>query len=241
MEQLVSHLLSILGGVPAPLVYLIAAVWVGFESAGIGVPIEPMMLFVGSLAARANLGQSAAGHQVNFFLAVLATALGCVAFSALAYTIGRSVGTAEIARVGRFVGLNQQRADHIELWLRHRGAAGVFIARITPIVRTFGSFIMGAAELPLPTFVLGTFVGSLVYCGAWIFAGVQLGANYPALLHTFDQYKGVGVALVVGIIAVVVVLHHFAGRLTLRRMAAHFHLHHAQHTVAATAPSSLSS
>jgi membrane protein DedA with SNARE-associated domain len=51
MTNLVDHLIQILGSVPAFLVYVIAAVWMGLESAGIGVPIEPMMLFVGSLAA----------------------------------------------------------------------------------------------------------------------------------------------------------------------------------------------
>ena len=41
MEQLFTQAISIMSAVPSPLVYLIAALWVGIESAGIGVPIEP--------------------------------------------------------------------------------------------------------------------------------------------------------------------------------------------------------
>ncbi len=81
MTNLVNHLIQILGSVPALLVYLIAAVWMGLESAGIGVPIEPMMLFIGSLAA---------GTHPHIFLplAILCAALGCLLFAFIAYTIG---------------------------------------------------------------------------------------------------------------------------------------------------------
>jgi membrane protein DedA with SNARE-associated domain len=220
VEQFVTQLLSILGQVPAPVVYLIAAVWVGLESAGIGVPIEPMMLFLGSLAAQ--------GH-VYLPLSILALAVGCLAFASLAYLIGQRGGTVAITRVGRFVGLTQVRADHIELWLRERGAMGVFIARLTPIVRTFGSFIMGAADVPPQTFAIGTFVGALVYCGVWTIIGTLLGARYKEVLGAFDRYKFFGVAGVVLIIVLVAVAHHFAGRLSLRRMEQYFHLHHGKH------------
>ena len=220
MEQLVTNLLALLGQVPPPLVYLIGAVWVGFESAGIGLPIEPMMLFVGSLAAQ--------GH-VNLALSILLLAVGCLFFASLAYLIGARGGTAAITRVGRFVGLTQIRADHIELWLRQRGAVAVFIARLTPIVRTFGSFIMGAADVPPHIFVLGTFAGALVYCGAWTILGDVLGARYEVVLGAFDRYKFFGVFAVVLIIAAVTTAHHFAGRFTLHRIAAYFHTHAGKH------------
>lgn len=222
VEHLVSNLITLLGSVPVPLIYLLAAVWLGLESAGIGVPIEPMLLFVGSLAAQGT---------VNPILAVVATGLGCLAFATLAYGIGRREGTAAIARVGRFVGLNQTRADHIELWLRRRGALGVFIARETPLVRTYGSFIMGAADVPLPTFMLGTFAGALLYCGIFITLGDLLGANYRAPLHYLDQFGVRGVAIAAAVVLVAVILHHFWGRLTWRRLAAHFRRHHAAATV----------
>ncbi|MBF6590264.1 MAG: DedA family protein [Ktedonobacterales bacterium] len=216
MQQVVTQLLSLLSQVPAPLVYLIAALWVGLESAGIGLPIEPMMLFVGSLAAQ---------RTINLPLAILVLATGCLVFASLAYLIGMRAGTATIAQVGRFVGLTKVRADHIELWLRERGALGVFGARLTPIVRTFGSFVMGAADIPARTFALGTFAGALVYCGAWTIGGYVLGERYKAVLGAFDRYKGLGLLGLVVIIVAVALAHHFWGRLSLKRMA-HYFSHH---------------
>lgn len=226
MEQLVSQLIAVMSQVPPPLIYVIAAVWVGLESAGVGLPIELMLLFVGSLGAEG---------KTILPLAIFCAAVGCLAFATAAYEIGKRVGTQSITRVGRFVGLNQTRADHIELWMRHRGAAGVLIARETPMVRTYGSYIMGAADIPLATFVLGTFVGSLVYCALWIIVGAVLGKDYEAPLHHLDQIGTPGIAIAVGVVVLVALLHHFAGRLGLHRIALHFRRHQqAQLAVAAT-------
>jgi len=220
VEQFVSHTFAVMGDIWPPLIYLIAAAWVGVESAGIGLPIEPMMLFTGSLAAQG---------KTSLVLTVLITAFGCLAFASLAYVIGRREGTGAIARFGRIVGLNQTRADHLELWLRHRGAAGVFIARVTPMVRTFGSYVMGAADIAATTFALSTLAGSLVYCGGWIVAGYLLGENYRAPL-TFlqDHFSGGAVLILAAIALALVVLHHFLGRLGLHRVALHFRRHAAQ-------------
>lgn len=226
VEQIVHAVLLALAAVPAVAVYAICAGWLGLESAGIGVPIEIMLLFEGSLVAQ---------QKVNLLIAIICTSLGCLLFAALAYFIGRRVGTVAIARVGRFVGLNQVRADHIELWLRNKGARGVFIARVTPMVRTYSSYIMGAAEIGLLTFLIGTFLGALLYNGIFIVLGMLLGKDYERPLHALDQFGVGGIAAVVGGIVLVVLLHHFWGRLILRSIARHFHRHHARHHAEATA------
>jgi membrane protein DedA with SNARE-associated domain len=225
LEQFVTQLLKFLGEVPAPLVYLIGAVWVGLESSGIGLPIEPMMIFLGSLAAQ--------GH-VNLVLSIVVLSLGCLAFASLAYAIGKRAGTLAITRVGHYIGLTPERADHIELWLRQRGAPAVFIARETPIVRTFGSFIMGAADVPLQLFALGTLAGALVYDGVWTVLGFALGARYKVILDAFDRYKFVGLLAVVLIVAVVVAAHHLVGARALQRLEAYFHRHHGKHRATVT-------
>ncbi|MFI5271832.1 MAG: DedA family protein [Ktedonobacterales bacterium] len=224
MEHVVQSALLLMSGVPAVLVYIIAATWLGMESAGIGLPIEIMLLFEGSLAAQ---------HKVNVVAAIVITSLGCLLFASLAFVIGRRVGTVAIARVGRFVGLNQARAEHIELWLRHRGARGVFIARETPMVRTYSSYIMGAAEISLPTFLIGTLLGALLYNGVFIALGDLLGKDYVKPLNYMDQFGVGGIAIVAGGIVALMVLHHFWGRLTLRAIARHFRLHHARRHAAA--------
>lgn len=226
MEHFVSQLIAALGSVPLAATYLIAAVWMGLESSGIGVPIEPVLLFLGSLAAQGS---------VNVPLVIACASVGCLVGATLAYIIGRRVGMATVARFGRYVGLTQARIEHIDAWLRHRGPLGVFLLRLTPVIRTFGSFVVGEAEIPVPVFLVGTLAGAVVYNGIWVIVGSFLGANYRAPLHYLDQFGSRGVALALVVVLVVVGLHHFWGRLALRRMALHFHRHHHQHTPAVVA------
>lgn len=219
MEQLFTNLITLMSSVPLPLVFLIVAVWVGIESAGIGVPIEPMMLFAGSLAAQSH------SPLLEAAVFIVCAALGCLVFASVAYEVGKRVGTRAITRVGRIIGLNQTRADHIELWLRHRGGIGVFIARETPMVRTFGSYIMGAADIPPATFALSTFGGSVLYCGIWIVLGTILGADYAQALGYLGRIGTPGILVALAIVLMVVVLHHFAGRLGFRRIKLHYLRH----------------
>lgn len=229
MEQFVTNALNTLAAVPLVITLVLVAVWVGLESAGIGVPIEPVMLFLGSLAAKEH---AVAIAVVGTFCA----AAGCIAFSSLAYYIGQRLGTIAITRVGRYVGLTEARAEHIELWLRRRGTLGVFIARETPMVRTYGSFVMGAAGVPKRKFLIGTALGALLYCGIFIALGTLLGNNYKAALDWMQKHFGTrDILMVWGIIILLFVAHHFWGRLSLRRLASHFRRHTlAKETVAAS-------
>ena len=220
MEQLVTNLINTLSSVPAIVVYLLAAVWVGIECVGIGVPVEPVMLFLGSLAG-------AGGHgKINAGLAILITGLACLLFGFISYGLGKRFGSEAIARYGRFIGLKPPRADHIELWLRRHGAVGVTAIRSTPFVRSFCSFISGVADIPVPSFALGTFLGSAFYCGVWIVIGDLLGANYKAAFTYLGKFGPIGIAVVVAIIVVITALHWLAGRQAYRRLEDHFKLHH---------------
>ena len=230
MEYVASQLISAMGGVPVALIYVIAGVWVGLNSAGLNVPTEPVMLFVGSLAATVGTRGEAHAGRINVLLAILATAVGSVLFGVLAYVLGKRYGNQVIQRVGRYVGLPSTRADHIELWLRHRGLLGVTISRLVPLVRSFSALISGMAEIPMNTFLIGTFLGSAIYCGIWLLLGAWLGAEYVEVFRGLDHLGWFGVAAVVVLILAIWTLHRYGRFLALRQLAAHFHLfHHLRH------------
>jgi membrane protein DedA with SNARE-associated domain len=217
VEQLATQVIGALATVPVALIYVISAIWVGIESDGIGVPVEPVMLFVGSLAA--------AGHVI-LPVAILATGVGCVVLGTVSFMLGRRYGPKVLSRFGRFVGLTPARADHLELWLRHRGLLGIILLRMTPLLRSFSSFICGTAEISPARFAIGTFIGSAVYSGAWIVLGFFLGEDYRAPLHFLDQLGVRGLLIALGVVLVLVVLHRLAGRFAWLRVALHFHRHH---------------
>lgn len=220
MEQIATELIKVSNGLPVALIYVVASLWIGLECAGIGLPVEPIMLFLGSLAATANHG------KVSAWLAIFVTSLVCILFGFISYTIGRRFGTKFVSRFGRYIGLKPARANHIELWLRRHGAIGVTAIRAMPLARTWCSIISGIADVATPSFIIGTFIGSAIYCAIWIVLGIILGANYQVALGYFDRFGLTGIAIAAGVVVAVIVLHWLLGRLAYFHLARHFHLHH---------------
>lgn len=218
MEHLANQLIAYMSTVPEVVIYLIAAGWMVLEGVGIGVPIEPMMLFVGSLAAL---------HHANLPVGIAAMSVGCLVGTTVAYGIGRTLGTRVVTKFGRFVGLTPARVEHIDLWLRHRGALGVFLLRLAPMVRTLCPFVEGEAGIQPHIFLIGTLAGAAVYNTIWAVLGFILGHNYRVALRYADDLGPWGIVLVVVLIVAVMVLHRVGTMLWWRRLEAHFHLHHA--------------
>jgi membrane protein DedA with SNARE-associated domain len=216
VENLATFLINTLDGVPALAIYALAAAWVGVECIGIGLPVEPVMLFVGSLAA--------SGH-INVVLAIVMAGVGCVVLGSISYVLGWRFGNTAITRYGRFVGLAADRSAHLETWLRRRGALGVMGLRSTPLVRSWCSFVSGIAEVSPANFIVGTFVGSAFYSGVWLVVGDLLGKNYRAPLAYLDRFGWVGVAAIAAIVLVVLVLHRLTGIAAFLALALHFHRH----------------
>jgi membrane protein DedA with SNARE-associated domain len=216
VANLATFLINALNGVPAVVIYALAAAWVGVECIGIGLPVEPIMLFVGSLAA--------VGH-VNLVLAIFVAGIGCVLLGSISYVLGWRFGNKAVDRYGRFVGLAADRSAHLEGWLRHRGTLGVIALRSTPIVRSWSSFVCGIAEVTPWSFVVGTFVGSALYSGIWLVVGTLLGDNYRAPLEYLDRFGWIGIAVVAAVVLFVLLLHRMTGIAAFLALAFHFKRH----------------
>jgi membrane protein DedA with SNARE-associated domain len=231
MEHLANQLIAYMTTVPEVAIYLIAAGWMVLEGVGIGVPIEPMMLFVGSLAAL---------HHANLPVGILAMSVGCLAGTTVAYSIGRTLGTRAVTRFGRFVGLTESRVEHIDVWLRHRGALGVFLLRLAPMVRTLCPYVEGEAGIKPHTFLVGTLAGAAVYNTIWAILGFLLGHNYRVALRSADDLGPWGIVLVVVLIVLILIAHRVSTMLWWRRLEAHFHLRRASAQAASQAAPAIS-
>ena len=208
---------------PILVVYAIIAAWVGAESLGIPVPLELMLLFAGSLV---GLG------RLSIVLALFTVLLASLICAAIAYFVGRRAGAHALTRIGRHVGLTQERITSLDAWLRLRGTAGVICARVIPGIRLFSSYVMGIAAIPPLTFVVGIAVGTLGYSTIWMLVGILLGNNYRAPLHYLDALGIYGPVLAAAAIIAGLAAHHVLGRHTLNRLAIR---HHPQPTALATA------
>ena len=188
LTHLATYLLSCMAELPVFALYALVALWAGADCAGLPIPMEPALLFLGALVAEG---------KVILPIAIGIVALAELIFAGAAYELGRRVPLARAIHVGRYVGLTPMRAEHVELWLRTRGIHGAVIASITPVLRTFAPYIMGVAGLPRRFYLIGTLAGVSLYSAAWLIFGAALGKNYQIPFHYLDRLGvfGLGIAL----------------------------------------------
>ena len=165
---------------------------------GVPVPIPGDLIMLG-VAGRAAQGRMS---PVLAFAAILVPMLvgGCVQ-----YTLARGPGRKFIYRIGRLIGLTQERLDGMMDRVRRGGTAAVAIGLTTPGLRIATTPASGLAALPLRIYVPGLIAGSTFFLG-WHFAiGYAGGAALAALHVSTPVLLALGIAVVAfGIAAVLI-------------------------------------
>ena len=182
---------------------------------------ELVMLYSGAVAAGAFAGQSTIlfGHRFDdglpAYLAMAAAgSVGYTVGAVIGWWIGLRGGRRFLERHGRWVHLNEHRLDRAERWFERWGALGVFLGRVTPVVRSFVSIPAGIFRQPLGLYVPLTLLGSTLWCLAFAGAGWWFGSRWEEFHHAF-RYVEYAIA---GLLAVG--LAYLAWRLLRRRRAA---------------------
>ena len=182
---------------------------------------ELVMLYSGAVAAGAFAGQSTIlfGHRfddgLSAYLAMaVAGSLGYTVGAVIGWWIGLRGGRRFLERHGRWVHLNEHRLDRAERWFERWGALGVFIGRVSPVVRSFVSIPAGVFRQPLGLYVPLTLLGSTLWCLAFAGAGWWFGSRWEEFHHAF-RYVEYAIA---GLLAVG--LAYLAWRRLRRRRAA---------------------
>jgi membrane protein DedA with SNARE-associated domain len=125
------------------------------------------------------------GH-LNFWGVVLASTLGSWAGSALSYLVARRLGRPMILRWGRYLFVPEKKWLLAEQWINRYSAAGIFFARLLPVVRHLVSLPAGAARMPFGVFSLMTLLGSGLW--SWVLAwfGAEVLGDQPRLMQDPD-------------------------------------------------------
>ena len=189
-----AQVLNSLASIPALAVYVFVFVWLAAESTGLPLPNEIVLLLAGSLAGRP-------GHGLSAMLLVIVALVGSLLGASIAYYIGLRGGRAAVLRLGRRFRLDERRLDSVEAWFARSGAVAIFLARITPFVRTVASFPAGMLRFPPRTFLLASLLGSLLWCSVMVGLGNALGAHYEVALRLIEQYTLPAIVVVVALVA----------------------------------------
>ena len=160
--------------------YLAVVVLMGLESANIPIPSEVVLPFAGFLVAQGRM---------EFHLAALAGALGCLWGSVVSYWLGRRFGRPFVERYGRWFLIGPTHLAHGDRLFARFGNATSFLARLLPVVRTFISLIAGIWRVSFVPFAILSFVGSWMWSYLLVYLGLQLGDHWTSLRplwHKFD-------------------------------------------------------
>jgi membrane protein DedA with SNARE-associated domain len=125
------------------------------------------------------------GHM-SFWGVVLAATLGSWAGSSLSYLVARRLGRPLILKYGRFLFVPEKKWLLAEQWINRYSAAGIFFARLLPVVRHLVSLPAGAARMSFPVFTLMTLLGSAVWSTVLAWFGAQVLGDQPDLLKDPD-------------------------------------------------------
>jgi membrane protein DedA with SNARE-associated domain len=185
---------------------------------------ELVMLYAGAVGA----GVFASAHHVSVFGATvgfgagafvvmaLAGTLGYLAGSLVGWGIGRYGGRPLLEERGRWVHVTPDRLDRAERWFDRWGNVGVFVGRLTPVVRSFVSIPAGALEMSLAPYTVLTLLGSAIWAFAIAGIGYALGSSYKRFDHGFKYAEYVVIAGVIAGAAYLVYRWLKAGRVTRR-------------------------
>lgn len=166
------------------------------------IPSEVVLPLAGFLVGRGDL---------NLWGALIAATFGSVAGAVVLYGLGRWGGRRLVLRYGKWLRVDEHALQRAEGWFGRYGDGIVLAARVVPVARSIVSIPAGTAKMPLVRFVVLTTVGSAVWNGFLIGAGVALGANWQVVQDWIGSYSNV--VLVVGAVAVALflLLRHFRG------------------------------
>lgn len=122
------------------------------------------------------------GH-LSFWGVVIAATLGSWAGASLSYAIARGLGRPILLRYGRYVFVPEKKWLLAEAWIRRYSNAGVFFARLLPVVRHLVSLPAGAARMRFGSFSIATLLGSFTWSLVLAWFGARVLGDEPRLMQ----------------------------------------------------------
>jgi membrane protein DedA with SNARE-associated domain len=160
------------------------------------VPL-PSELVIPPAAWKASQG------DLNIYLIVLFSALGCTIGALINYTLsitlGRKIiyGLAE-TKIAKLFFINKAKIEHAENYFRENGNTSTFLGRLVPGIRHLISIPAGLAKMDIKKFILFTFVGSALWNTVLAALGYFFGKNQDILMRYFHEasYTALGLGII---------------------------------------------
>ncbi len=170
--------------------YGLAAIFILMLTKSIGVPI-PIPGDVIILAAAARVAEG----KLILWQAFLAILLALVMGGVIQFAFVRGPGRKLLYRFGRYIGLTTPRLDGASIRIKKGGVFGLALAILVPGVRGAAIAASGLADFPLPTFVSGLLLGSILFLTLHFFLGYLGGSVLAIITHALPSPMLIAVVL----------------------------------------------
>jgi membrane protein DedA with SNARE-associated domain/membrane-associated phospholipid phosphatase len=174
--------------------YILVAVFLIVEAAGVPVPGETALVTAAALAGRGTL--SLAG-------VVIAGCIGTVIGGHAGYWLGARGGHAAARKHGKWIGLNEDRLAKTHRFFEQYGSKTVALGRFVAFLRSFIGIFAGISGMPVRTFALYNAIGGVVWVFTFSTLGYVFGRNLPRLIHYIGRVSlllAILIALVAGLV-----------------------------------------
>jgi membrane protein DedA with SNARE-associated domain len=127
-------------------------------------------------------GYHARAGRMNLVAVIAAGSIGSLVGTTGWYWLGRKWGPERVSRFverhGHWLTISPAELARSRKWLNERGRWALFVGRLVPGLRTLISLPAGAAAVPLPTFLILSGAGTLLWTAILAGAGMMLGSRH---------------------------------------------------------------
>ncbi|MFI7133230.1 DedA family protein [Nonomuraea sp. NPDC050153] len=185
------HIDEWLQAIPAGWLYAMVALVIGFESLGIPLPGEIVLVSASILASK--------GVVHPFWVGAFASA-GAILGDSAGYAIGRRGGAPLFDRLGRRFPkhFGPRHVAKAEGYFQRFGVWAVFVGRFIALLRILAGPLAGALRMPYWKFAVANVLGGIVWAGGTTAVIFYLGLVAEKWLKGFS-WVGLVVAVVFGI------------------------------------------
>ena len=174
--------------------YLAVAGLVLIESFGVPAPAQTLLIVAGIYAGDGRL---------NVALVLLIGFGAAVTGDSIGFWIGRAGGRRLVLRIGRYVGLTEQRLDKAEGFFERHGGKIVAVARFVDGLRQFNGVVAGVVNMRWWRFLAFNALGAIVWSTFWSCVGDLAGHHINAIYDRVEHYR---TYLLIALAAVVVLM-----------------------------------
>jgi membrane protein DedA with SNARE-associated domain len=199
------HMIDWIVGIVGQWGYIGIVIMMFLESSCFPFPSEVVMIPSGYLASSAYLTSEGyvPGHEMNFWIAILAGIIGSWLGALFNYYLALILGRPLLLKWGKYLFITEKNFEKGEKFFRNHGEISTFTGRLIPVIRQYISLPAGIARMNMAHFLFWTGLGAGIWMTLLTVIGYFAGQNHDLI----EKYSREATVLALAGCAIIVVTY----------------------------------